>query len=95
MRVYNHLNMLQLYTSDYCTYCRKVEAFLDEHSVPYEHFNVVTNEHNRRTVVERGGKLQVPFLIDTEQGVEMFESDDIMSYVQCAYLSSKRTSRTR
>jgi hypothetical protein len=29
----------------------------------------------------RGGKIQVPFLVDTKRGVQMYESEDIISYL--------------
>ena len=78
--------MLQLYSSENCPYCRVVESFLDEQKVPYEMFNVATDARSREALIERAGRLQVPFLIDTENGVEMYESSDIIRYVQRSYL---------
>lgn len=34
---------------------------------------------------ERGGKRQVPYLVDTDQNVEMYESDDIIAHLQKHY----------
>jgi len=33
-------------------------------------------------LVEKGGKTQVPFLVDTERGVMMYESSDIIDYLR-------------
>ena len=33
-------------------------------------------------LMEKGGKRQVPFLVDEENGVSMYESDDICRYLE-------------
>jgi glutathione S-transferase len=33
-------------------------------------------------LVEKGGQQQVPFLVDTENGVSMYESNDIIDYLR-------------
>ena len=33
-------------------------------------------------LLEKGGKQQVPFLVDTETGVSMYESSDIIDYIR-------------
>lgn len=33
-------------------------------------------------LVEKGGKRQVPFLIDTETGTALYESNDIIEYIR-------------
>lgn len=40
---------------------------------------------NREALLARAGKVQVPYLVDPNQGVEMFESADIMAYLQATY----------
>ena len=35
--------------------------------------------------MEKGGKRQVPFLVDDERGVSMYESADIIAYVKEHY----------
>jgi glutathione S-transferase len=32
-------------------------------------------------LIEAGGKRQVPYLVDSERGVSMYESDDIITYL--------------
>lgn len=36
-------------------------------------------------LVRLGGKKQFPFMVDTERGVSMYESDDIMHYFRTQY----------
>jgi glutathione S-transferase len=35
--------------------------------------------------VERGGKMQVPFLVDPNTDSAMYESDDIVAYLEAQY----------
>lgn len=43
------------------------------------------NSRNRRAMRERTGRSQVPFLIDPNTGVEMYESADIQKYLKQTY----------
>ncbi len=36
-------------------------------------------------LINRGGKRQVPYLVDEDTGTEMYESDDIIEYLQKNY----------
>lgn len=40
---------------------------------------------NRRALLERAGKVQVPYLVDPNTGVELFESSDILAYLDATY----------
>lgn len=40
---------------------------------------------NRKVLLERTGRVQVPYLIDPNTGTEMFESADIIAYLQQTY----------
>jgi glutathione S-transferase len=39
----------------------------------------------RAELRERGGKVQVPFLVDPNTGRELYESDDIVAYLEKEY----------
>jgi glutathione S-transferase len=41
-------------------------------------------------LIEQGGKRQVPFLVDSEKGIKMYESEDIIEYIQ-SYKSADKT----
>ncbi len=40
---------------------------------------------NRAELLERGGRMQVPYLVDPNTGVEMYESTDIVEYLETTY----------
>ncbi len=44
----------------------------------------IAEEPNRAALIERGGKQQVPFFVDEEKGIAMYESDDIVAYLESA-----------
>lgn len=64
-----------------CPYCKRVEAYLDEAQIAYEERNVATNPAFRDELLEKGGNMQVPFLVDTERDVSMYESEDMLNYI--------------
>lgn len=73
--------MLDLYVSEYCPYCKKVMAFLKDKDIDFNEKDVSVSE-NFEKLVSLGGKDQVPFLNDTENDVLMYESDDIIAYIE-------------
>ncbi len=74
------INMLDLYVSQYCPYCKKVMNYLDENNIEYKMLDVGEAE-NFNKLVKLGGKDQVPFLNDTDNDVLMYESSDIINYI--------------
>lgn len=77
--------MLKLYTSDYCSYCTPVEATLRTLGLEYERLDVQVNPTYRKAVITMGGKMQIPFLVDEEAHVSMYESLDIVDYLTKHY----------
>ena len=73
--------MIELFMLDYCGYCKKVIAFLDEHNIPYKKIDI-SEKANEEALIRIGGKRQVPFIIDREHGIEMYESNDINEYLK-------------
>ena len=76
--------MLELYHSENCPYCVKVRVFLEEQGIPYvsKAFPLGRNSALRDELIRIGGKGQVPFLVDPDKSVKMYESDDIIAYVK-------------
>lgn len=64
-----------------CPYCKKVMKYFEEHHIQYEKHDI-TESKNLEELIEIGGTRQVPFLVDTDKGVNMYESDDIIEYVK-------------
>jgi len=47
--------------------------------------NYVPPTEHRRKLVERGGKMMVPYLVDPNTGAAMYESADIQRYLRQTY----------
>ena len=77
--------MIELFMSEFCGYCKKVMAYLDEHDIPYTTVDIA-DKGNEEALIRIGGKRQIPFLLDREKKVEMYESDDIIEYLRETYL---------
>lgn len=86
--------MLELYQFEGCPHCQKVREKLSELGISYVLHNPrlgknddqrVTNETTHTELVEGGGMDQVPYLVDSHREVTMYESDDIVDYLEEHY----------
>ena len=77
--------MLILYSKSGCPFCADVQNFLEDRGIEYEERDVYENEAWMDELLELGGKRQMPYLVDTERGVSMYESQDIITYVADTY----------
>lgn len=73
--------MLDLFILESCPYCKKVMSFLDEHGIKYNKIDI-KNKTSEEALIQIGGKRQVPFLIDKDRNIQMYESDDIIEYLK-------------
>ncbi len=76
--------MLTLYVQTGCPYCASVLHELAELELPFEEKNI-EDAAVAQELIERGGKRQVPYLVDEKHGVEMYESGDIVEYLAITY----------
>ena len=58
---------------------------LCELELPYVLHNVARGSPKREGFVARSGKMMVPYLVDANTGTEMFESADIVAYLEQTY----------
>jgi glutathione S-transferase len=79
------LKPLTLYNMEGSPYCRKVREALSELDLEYVVRNLPKGSPKRAELEARGGKVQVPYLIDPNRGEEMYESDDIVAYLNEHY----------
>lgn len=56
-------------------------AFMDEKGVKYNKIDI-TNKTSEEALIKMGGKRQVPFLVDTDRNIQMYESNDIIEYLK-------------
>ena len=73
--------MLDLYILETCPYCKKVMKFFNENKVEYNKVNI-ENKASEDALIRAGGKRQVPFLIDKDRNIQMYESNDIIEYAK-------------
>ena len=56
-------------------------AFMKKNGIKAEFRDRDTGNHEAE-LIARGGKRQTPYLVDTKNGVEMYESNDIINYLR-------------
>lgn len=78
---------LELYEFESCPYCRKVREVLCELDLEYVSRTTARGSTCREELKQRGGRVQVPYLVDPNTGTEMYESDDIIAYLRKEYAS--------
>ena len=77
---------LKLYEMENCPYCRLVREVLTELEIDALIYPCPKGgERYRPEVVRLGGKAQFPFLDDPNSGMQLYESADIIEYLDNAY----------
>lgn len=83
--------MLELYQAEDCPYSARVRDAMTGLGLscvlhnPRHHGGEVTNEQTHAELVALGGEDQLPFLVDHQRGVTLYESEDIVEYLQTHY----------
>lgn len=80
--------LLELWSFEASPYCRLVRERLCSLELPYLLHNVAKSSPSRDAFLARSGKLQVPYLVDPNTGREMFESADIIRYLDETYAAA-------
>jgi glutathione S-transferase len=76
---------LELWSFEASPYCRLVRESLSRLELPYLLHNVAKGSPRRPAFVARSGRMMVPFLVDPNTGRELFESADIVRYLDSTY----------
>ena len=77
--------MLNLYIKTGCPYCLRVISANESIGAPLNLRNISDDAGLRAELLEKGGKAQAPYLEDTDRGVSMYESLDIIDYLSKEY----------
>jgi glutathione S-transferase len=77
--------LLELYSYEGSPFCRIAREALCELELPHQLRNVPRRSPDRDGFVSISGKMQVPYLIDPNTGVRMFESAEIRRYLYETY----------
>ena len=78
---------LELYSFEASPFCRMVREVLCSLELPYLLHNVAKGSPRRPAFIERSGRMQVPWLFDPNSDVALFESADIVRYLEETYAS--------
>ncbi len=68
-----------LYYKPTCPFCVKVLNYAEANNITFDLRNIEEDDAIAAELVERGGKRQVPYLVDGE--TEMYESDAIIEHL--------------
>ena len=77
--------MITLYYKPTCAFSRRVLAVVDRLGLEIEKKDISSDDSAMAELMEKGGKEQTPFLVDSEHDVAMYESDDIVAHLQNNY----------
>lgn len=73
--------MIDLFILETCPYCKKVMSFMDENNLKYNKIDI-SDKALEEALISLGGKRQVPFMVDKDRNIQMYESNDIIEYVK-------------
>jgi glutaredoxin len=77
---------LELYSMEGCGACRRVREVLTELDIDYMHRSCPKGDSaNRRRLEERGGKAQLPYLVDPNFELESYDSAKIIEHLIAQY----------
>ena len=55
-------NVVTIYTTPTCVYCKMAKAFFVEHNIAYSEKNVATDDAAREDMIKKSGQLGVPVI---------------------------------
>lgn len=80
---------LELWGYESSPFVRPVRERLASLCLPHVMVSCPRGSANRDRMVEKTGRFQVPFLVDPNTGIEMFESTQIVEYLEAVYTVSE------
>jgi len=86
--------MLSLYYKETCPFCQRVLQMAEKLNVEFDLKDIEEDDAIAAEFVEKGGKLQVLYQVDTDKDVAMYESNDIIDYIRDNYAGTA-TSKPR
>ena len=77
--------MLTLYVKTGCPFCHKVLSASEDLGISFDEIKNIADDAVAAELIELGGKRQVPYLVDSNYQVKMYESEDINTYLRDRY----------
>lgn len=79
------LKPITLYGWEGAPYVTPVREVLTELALAHVLVNCAPGSRNRDSLISKTGLFQVPYIVDPNTGVEMFESAEIIKYLRSTY----------
>lgn len=76
--------MLILYVQDGCLFSKKVREEGAKLGIVFD-LRDIGERALEEELISRGGKRQTPYLVDEEQGVSLYGSDEILGHLRAFY----------
>lgn len=80
--------MLTLYYKPTCTFSDRVMQMAEKFGVTLELKDISEDSVAAEELMEKGGKMQTPFLVDSEKDISMYETSDIIDHLRENYASA-------
>jgi glutathione S-transferase len=80
--------LLELYSFEASPFCRIAREALSSLELAYRLHNVAQGSARREAFAARSGRMMVPWLADPNTGAQLFESADIVAYLNETYASN-------
>lgn len=77
--------MLELYVMEDCPYCQKVRRKMNQMGLDFIYRSYLKANGEDNWAYKIGGQTQVPLLVDQSKNVVMYESSDIIEYLEENY----------
>ncbi|MDA8596929.1 glutathione S-transferase N-terminal domain-containing protein [Candidatus Pacebacteria bacterium] len=85
--------MITLYYKPTCPYCQRVLGEMENLGIKANLKDISTDDAVAQELIDLGGKRQVPYLVDDEHDLKMYESGDIIEHLK-AHHSGSSTAKT-
>ena len=76
---------IELWGNEASPFVRNVREKLGTLCLPHQMVSCARGSVNRDKMMAKTGRFQVPYLVDPNTGVEMFESEEIVKYLEVVY----------
>ena len=72
---------IKIYTSQTCSWCKKLKEWLKKKRLPFEDHDVTENETDRDEVINKTGQMAVPLIIIDEEMMIGFDEKKLEQIV--------------
>ena len=87
--------MLTLYYKETCPFSQRVMQMAENLGVALELKDIESDAAFEAELMEKGGKHQTPFFVDSARAVSMYESNDIIEYIREHYAGTPAVTKPR